>query len=365
MTRGELRSLIRGADIYKMSLGKAARYREEALQERALVFQSEASFHDAVLSGDADAIHRAGKEVKAVQYPRGNGPDRAIGIWKQSIETFRALPRHSLVLHWEADSDHLHWAISEADFHMERSETNDFGQPGFVFHRRLLNGWQRASLGGVPLSNIHPKARALAINMATLNRVQTHTGYFRALLLDENTGSWEGRADWQLKATKAGWHPKDRARIHAARRAKIVTGQVVDVANHFFEEEARRMAATAISTAAYANGQTAIVTVKAKDIGFTRAELEEEIADLFKLQQYRCALTGYDFRKRTSNPHLRPSLDRKNSRVGYIAGNLQVVTRAANFYKSASDDEDWALKARALEFMAGALQERRRTAAAA
>lgn len=122
------------------------------------------------------------------------------------------------------------------------------------------------------------------------------------------------------------------------------------------------MAGTAVQTAAYANGQTVLTTVKAKDIGFTRAGLEEEIAALLKLQQNRCALSGYAFKPSIINPHLRPSLDRKNSTLGYVPGNLQIVTRAANFFKSASDDADWALKAAAMERMAIAIQQRRNEA---
>jgi hypothetical protein len=45
-----------------------------------------------------------------------------------------------------------------------------------------------------------------------------------------------------------------------------------------------------------------------------------------------------------------------------VPGNLQIVTRAANFFKSASDDADWALKAAAMERMAIAIQQRRNEA---
>jgi hypothetical protein len=138
-----------------------------------------------------------------------------------------------------------------------------------------------------------------------------------------------------------------------------VSQDVVEAAEHVLSEIAR-MAATAIYTAAYANGQTVVALVKNKDIAFTRDQLEGEIADLLTEQGHRCKLTGYDFARKTSNIHLKMSPDRKDSSKGYIPGNLQVVTRAANFYKSASDDTDWQLKARALEHMAVAIQARRK-----
>lgn len=359
LTRGGVRAILRDAPIYKMSLGKSARYRAEALENAVLVFQSEITFYDAVIRGDDEAIAAAGKAIRHENYPGGGAPPNAYGIWRRSIETFRGLPPRSIILHWEADLDHLHWAISGPEFSVIRSEKSDFGQLGYIFHRTLEHGWKRTSVGGVPLSNIHPSARNLAINQATLNRVQTDGDYFRALILDQGTDLWEARPSWREEARKANWHPKPRQRLLVERRGRELTPLVVETADHFFDE-ARRMAATAAQTAAYANGQTVLTTVKVKDIGFTREELQEEILDLFKAQNYRCALTDYDFKRPSRNPHLRPSLDRKNSSLGYVPGNLQIVTRAANFFKSASDDADWLLKADALERMAVAIQQRRK-----
>lgn len=93
-------------------------------------------------------------------------------------------------------------------------------------------------------------------------------------------------------------------------------------------------------------GQTIDSVVKDKAISFeTREDLEDEIADLIARQGRRCALTGYDFDRPSINPHLKPSHDRNDSGRGYQPGNLLVVTQAANFYKSASDGADWAMKA--------------------
>lgn len=146
---------------------------------------------------------------------------------------------------------------------------------------------------------------------------------------------------------------------HSEIRKETVAPEVVEAADHVLSEIAR-MAVTAVHTAAYANGQTVVTLVKNKEIAFTREELEDEIASLLKEQGHCCKLTGYDFTRKTSNIHLKMSLDRKDSSKGYVAGNLQVVTRAANFYKSASDDADWKRKASALEHMAVALQARRK-----
>jgi len=357
LTRGQLREVVRSAPVYKMSLGKGARYREEALASGTLIFQSEMRLFDAVMGGDELAIAAAGRLIRNSTYPQGDAKAGAVDVWARSIRTFTTLPRHTLVIHWETSMDRLQWGLSGDHYEVIRTEANEFGQVGYIFHRPLIGGWRSNSIGGVPLSNIHPEARSLAINQATINAVQTDTDYFRALILDEPTLEWEVRKTWLEEAGRAGWHAKPRADLHQAKRRKRVTVDVIDVADQF-EADIARMAAMAVKTALNANGQIVLTTIKAKDIGFTRQELEDEIADLFRLQNGTCQLTGYTFRQQHPNPHLRPSLDRIDSSKGYVPGNLQVVARAANFYKSASDEFDWKLKEEALLRMAASLRRR-------
>ena len=99
MTRAELREFVRKAELYKMSLGKTARYRAEALAGGVLVFQSETRFYDAVVANDLTLIRTAGLAIRNTEHPRGGAPDRAFAIWRRSIDTFRTLPGHSVVLH--------------------------------------------------------------------------------------------------------------------------------------------------------------------------------------------------------------------------------------------------------------------------
>jgi len=368
MSLKRLKTLIDTAPIYKMSLGKRARYRTEALAVGALVFQSEQRLHDAVVTGSAADIASAASMVKADRYPNANAPENAWAVWVRTIRTFHELPAGALILHWEGNEDRLHWGVvDDAPFIQVRTERNEFAQHGYIFHRRLRDGWRTSSIHGVPISNIHPHARRFAVNMATLNFVQSNCDYFRALILDGPTDKWTRQPDWAAAACSTGWHPKPVGTLRAALRARTITADVVQAVEQVFTEielfaEVTRMTGTALHTAAYANGQTELRVVKAKSIGFTRAELEEEIAELLRRQANRCALTGFSFRSGEANPHLKMSLDRKDSRLGYIAGNLQVVTRAANFYKSASDDADWAQKADALHRMAVALQRLRKAA---
>lgn len=357
----DLRPQVESGNIYKMSLGKSAIYEKEAVERGALIFQSEKQFHDAVISKDSLAIARAGALVKAERYPNGKAPQNAWGVWKKNIETFMELPTNSIVLHWESRRDRLYWGVvAPSKVTLLREEDTIEGQEGYVFERKLLSGWQFTTMDGVQLSNIHPKARNLAINMATINYVQTDADFFRALILDESTDIWTSRPDWQNEAKTRGWHQKQTNFIREQNRKKLVTPQVEQIVVDF-EDDIRRMADTALKTVAYANGQSVITTLKVKDTDMTREELLEEIGHLFREQDHRCKLTNYDFNKPSGNKHLLPSLDRIDSTKGYVRGNLQIVTRAANFYKSASDEADWIDKAQALEKMAVAIQKRRKS----
>lgn len=357
-TRGQLREIAADAPIFKMSLGKGARYRREALDSGSLIFQSEKRLFDAVMNEGVAEIRAAGRLIRNSTYPRGEAKAGAVDVWARSIRTFTTLPERTLVIHWEGTLDRLQWGLTGDGYAIMRTEENEFGQTGYIFRRPLIGGWRSESIGGVPLSNIHPAARSLAINQATINLVRTDTDYFRALILDASTSDWEDRPSWREIARQSGWHPKLRAELHEMRRRKAITADVVDIAEKF-DEDIRRMAGTAVATARNANGQLVLTAVKAKDIGFTREELEDEIADLLCLQKGNCRLTGFAFVKRHPNPHLRPSLDCIDSALGYVLGNLQVVTSAANFYKSASDEADWTLKEEALLKMARSLRSRK------
>jgi hypothetical protein len=362
MTSGELRELIKAADVYKMSFGKEGQWWRQALDEGVLLLGTDSALYEALDSRDEEATRRAGKAIRSDRYPEGPD-DRALGNILLYNNNFRSLPFGSLILHFVSEDKQLYWGI--VDEHaptVVRTENNGFGGETILSARSLSGGWRKESIGRMPLTNIHPQACILAKAQGTLTRVRpTGDDYFHALISDYDRTEWEKKSEWTAEATRKGWHPKP---FLPEQRRQRINRQIEDAAQYAFYEinEINRMAATAIQTATYANGQTVVVTIKEKNSSFTQEQLEEEIADLLVMQNYCCQLTGYDFRAPTKNVHLCMSLDRKDSNRGYEPGNLQVVTRAANFYKSASDHADWALKADAMERMAIAIQRRRKMA---
>jgi hypothetical protein len=356
----DLRAIIETQPIYKMSLGQAAVYEAESLERGVLILGADVPFYDAVISGDGAAIARTGTRIKSESYPNAGAPENAWRIWAGNIYTFRELATDTVVIHWSSAKGQLYWGIVGDGPMIElRQETDNRGQRAYIFIRALREGWRKTSVNDLIISGLHPKARALAINQATISRVQTDTDMFRALLLDEPIDAWAARPDWKAALGTSGWRPKDLSTLITARRAARITSEVTDVADDF-EDHIKRMAQTALHTVEYANGQAVIRIVKPKETDLNRDELEEEIARLFKVQAHRCALTHYDFKKKPTNKHLQPSLDRIDSDHGYVLGNMQIVTRAANFFKSASDAADWADKSLAMEQMAIALQRKRK-----
>ena len=89
--------------------------------------------------------------------------------------------------------------------------------------------------------------------------------------------------------------------------------------------------------------QTVGRRVKNKDLGMTGAELERHFASLLELQGERCALTGIPFRFHGAgaDDNLLPSVDRIDSNGHYEAGNMQIVCRFVNFWKSDTPDEEF------------------------
>lgn len=103
------------------------------------------------------------------------------------------------------------------------------------------------------------------------------------------------------------------------------------------------MAMQAFATAAQ-SGDTSIATKKDKQCRFRdRFDMEKYLRELFQSQDGVCALTGIRmlFDDDGDDPDLLCSLDRIDSASHYERGNLQIVCRFANQWKSASDNDNF------------------------
>jgi hypothetical protein len=112
-----------------------------------------------------------------------------------------------------------------------------------------------------------------------------------------------------------------------------------------FDPALDRVVKTALNTIAGANGQGALRIIKPKTLGFPggRVEMRAYVQGLLARQGGRCALTELPFEVDAvgADEALFLSLDRIDSDKGYEPGNLQVVCRFANMWKSDAEDGEF------------------------
>ncbi|UTY57391.1 hypothetical protein [Massilia sp. erpn] len=112
----------------------------------------------------------------------------------------------------------------------------------------------------------------------------------------------------------------------------------LDVLGDTWVQTARRMVKTAQQTANSSNGQEVLQTIKNKNNAFGSPEqFSQYVADMIKRQNYRCAISGLLIQPdglQSSDDEMKASLDRIDSSGHYEQGNLQVVCRFINRWKS-------------------------------
>jgi hypothetical protein len=103
------------------------------------------------------------------------------------------------------------------------------------------------------------------------------------------------------------------------------------------------MAKQALDTASQSNGQQVLRTVKEKNCDLSFEDLQVYVKNLILDQEGLCAITGLklQYPGGHEDAELLCSLDRIDSSGHYERGNLQVVCRFVNRWKSDAKDEDF------------------------
>lgn len=266
--------------------------------------------------------------VRSKTAASGKSPTREVASkWYNAADTI-ANTNGDLWLH--GDGEVLWWTISRAEPMTERIEPVSMpGVDGDVYVlRKPAEGWRNHDEQGRRLqwSGLHPKARDFLVTESTLQRLSpSNAEYAKALIQGSTLDAWHGRDEWREKEKRAG-----------RGAAKSLSPK---------ELSARRMAHTAFSTAASANGQDEIRVVKVKNVvGFAdEQELAAYVLELYDRQKGRCAISGIELQHDVGakDRELVCSLDRIDSAGHYERGNLQVVCCFVNRWKSDSSDEEF------------------------
>lgn len=177
-------------------------------------------------------------------------------------------------------------------------------------------GWENYATYNQTLASLRPLIQDAA-GLKNIRLVDAHSfcWIFSTLLKLELEGS--------IEKSRGG---KDEGRVLGGREKSIIA-----------------MRLSVENTVRNSNGQIVERTVKNKEVGMSSSELEKFIAALLDIQGNRCALTGIPFHFHGSNVdrNLLPSVDRIDSNGHYEAGNLQIVCQFINFWKGASDNEEF------------------------
>jgi hypothetical protein len=201
------------------------------------------------------------------------------------------------------------------------------GAPNVYFYRKPALPWSNRNKLGQHLNwqGIHPKAPDFLITEATLQQLgEDYAGYAISLIEGKNLKSWHERTDWKGK-TQTG----SRRNPSTSYNSKQLTFS--------------NMANNAWDTSRSSNGQQALRTIKNKNFMFMdRSDLERYIRDLFDSQEGLCALTGLSLQFLDGDDSsLICSLDRIDSQSHYERGNLQIVCRFVNSWKSDTEDNEF------------------------
>lgn len=234
----------------------------------------------------------------------------------------------------------LYWCRAKSgaeiiDDYIEDNPNTEKSRRYFMTSRRTINGWSNKSLNGgeLKLWALHPKAKDWLTQRGTIGAMHDgHDRYFIALINGDDLSEWHGRPEMKRAAERHGWHPRPTV-------PSVPTDWGFEVG---------RMASGIMNRVRNGNGQQVLRTVKIKETTLDEASLHILLRKLLLEQNYKCKITG---RALVIGDHwLKPSPDRIDSNRGYLPGNIQITTWAANMAKQSTPPQDVESLFSALQF---------------
>ncbi|MBR1199328.1 hypothetical protein JQ574_25350 [Bradyrhizobium sp. AUGA SZCCT0158] len=173
-------------------------------------------------------------------------------------------------------------------------------------------------------SGLHPRAQEFLFTEGTLQQLKpTNAEYAMALIDGDDLSPWHRLPAWRAKASRRQSNP---GVTFNARQRSIAS-----------------MAMVAKGTVAASNGQQVLRTIKNKELRIPEGNLEPYLDALLEAQEGLCAITGLQlqFLGDEDDKEMLCSLDRIDSDGHYEVGNLQIVCRFVNRWKSDDDDRQF------------------------
>lgn len=231
------------------------------------------------------------------------------------------------------EGDELWWTITTSEPYQYTTEPPypPIRHEPFMMIRKPAAPWSNKDRKGRPLtiSGLHPKAKSIITTQSTQITPRNEGGAFVEALIDgSDLSHWHNLPEWKAKADTIANQRKPGS------GGPVTTFSAQAIA-------AWRMADQAVKTTDVADGRVIETTAKIKNlIGLNQEELRRHVQELIDDQQQLCALTELrlQFDGEETDKELLASLDRIDSNGHYEVGNLQVVCRFANRWKSTDNN---------------------------
>lgn len=228
------------------------------------------------------------------------------------------------------EKDELWWTATKPDaiqITLEPANEPDRTSSHVYIIQKPAHPWSNKDKKGRRLvwQALHPRAREFLFTEGTLQQLsEDNAAYAISLINGDDLSSWHARPQWTAKEQRSGKSPVTT--FSAAGRAVF------------------RMAHTAMDTTLNANGQEVVRVVKNKEFRFDGIDaLQSYLKDLLLAQDNTCAITSLplEFDGEHTDQAFLCSLDRIDSNGHYEPGNLQIVCRFVNRWKSDSDNDEF------------------------
>lgn len=228
--------------------------------------------------------------------------------------------RQKDTLWWTISTDQQPTSSLETDYKPLRPNAKVY-----VYHKQCT-GWSSQDKEGRTLfwDGLHPKAKEFLFTESTFQSLSSDNAtYAQALIDGSDLSPWHKLQAWTAREARA--------------KTKTVTVYSPP------QRTVYRIVDTVLKTVRGSNGQEGVRRIKDKELRFTDAELSAYVSDLLLEQQCLCALTGLNMQLdgEQEDSQMLCSLDRIDSDLHYEPGNLQLVCRFVNFWKSDQADDEF------------------------